>query len=153
LAKKREIPLKSYQIHNSNENYQSKKNKVYVSIHESHNKQSTIKEEEQNVIIKQWLTERLKDKLQRANILSLHHHKPIHLYRKSIEESDNAAEEEIIYLTGNHIVHMIYAYGGFIPSTFKTIEVFTLDKFIKWIIQEKNKDLLFQCIEELEQQK
>ena len=48
---------------------------------------------------------------------------------------------------------MIYAYGGFIPSTFKTIEVFTLDKFIKWIIQEKNKDVLLECIEELEQQK
>ena len=70
-----------------------------------------------------------------------------------MEESDNAVEEEIIYLTGNHTVHMIYAYGGFIPSTFKTIEVSRLIKFIKWIIQGKNKDLLLECIEGLEQQK
>jgi hypothetical protein len=153
LAKKREISLKSYHIHSAKENYQSKKNKSSISIQSNIIKQSTIQEEEHNTIIKQWLAERLKDKLQRATILSLHHHKPILLFRKSIEEIDNAVEEEIIYLTGSHTVHMIYAYGGFIPSTFKTIEVFTLDKFIKWIIQGKNKDLLLECIEGLEQQK
>lgn len=152
MAKKREISLKSYHIHSAKENYQSKKNKSSISIQSNIIKQST-QEEEQNMIIKQWLTERLKDKLQRATILSLHHHKPILLFRKSIEESDNAVEEEIIYLTGSHTVHMICAHGGFIPSTFKTIEVFTLDKFIKWIIQEKNKDVLLECIEGLEQQK
>ncbi len=153
LTKKREISLKSYHIHSAKENYQPKKNKSIISIHPNSTKQSAVQEEEQNIIIKQWLTERLKDKLQRASILSLHNHKPILLFRKSIEEIDNAAEEEIIYLAGHHIVHMIYAYGGFIPSTFKTIEVFTLDKFIKLIIQGKNKDLLLQCIEGLEQQK
>ena len=80
--------------------------------------------------------------------MSLHIHKPIMLFRKSIEETENAVEEEIGYISGNHIVCMTYVYGGFIPSSFKFIEVFTRDKFAKWILQETKKDLLLQCIEE-----
>jgi hypothetical protein len=152
LNKKRETTLKSY-IHNTKENYHPKRNKSDTNLHANSIQQSITHEEEQNNIIKQWLSDRLKDKLQRASILSLHSHKPILLFRKSIEETDSAQEEEISYLSGNYIVHMICAYGGFIPSTFHTIEVFTLDKFTKWIVQGRKKDLLLQCIEELEQQK
>ena len=98
------------------------------------------------------MAERLRDKLQRASILSFHNHKPILLYRKSIEETENVTEkEEISYLSENQIVHMIYVYGGFIPSSFQVIDVFTLDKFTKWIIATKRKDLLLQCLEELDQ--
>ena len=86
MAKKREISLKSYHIHSAKENYQSKKNKSSISVQANSIKQSTIQEEKQNMIIKQWLTERLKDKLQKATILSLHHHKPIRLFRKSIKK-------------------------------------------------------------------
>ena len=100
--------------------------------------------------VKQWLADRLRNKLQRASILSLQSRKPIILYRKDIEESENAVEEEISYVTGKHIVQIIYSYGGFIPSSFKTIEVFTLDKFAKWIVHEQQKDLLLQCIDNLE---
>jgi len=45
---------------------------------------------------------------------------------------------------------MIYAYGGFVSSTFQKIDVFTSDKFIRWIIKEGKKDLLMQCLESLE---
>ncbi len=100
--------------------------------------------------VKQWLSDRLRNKLQRASILSLQSHKPIILYRKDVEESENAVEEEISYVTGKHVVQFMYSYGGFIPSNFQTIEVFTLDKFAKWIVQEQQKDLLLQCIDNLE---
>ena len=73
------------------------------------------------------------------------------MYRISIEETENAVEEEICYLTGIHIVQIVYAYGGFVPSTFQKIEVLTLDKFIKWILQERKKDLLLQCLDGLDQ--
>ncbi len=110
---------------------------------------SQIKEKGDKAV-KQWLADRLRNKLQRASILSLQTRKPIILYRKYIEESENAAEEEISYVTGKHIVQLIFSYGGFIPSNFHTLEVFTLDKFAKWIVHEQQKDLLLQCIDNLE---
>jgi len=152
LNKKREATLKSY-IHNNRENYQSKKNKSNASLSINNTLQPITIEDEKNNIVKQWLSDRLKDKLQRASITSLHSHKSILLFRKNIEETDVAIEEEISYLIGNHIIHLVYAYGGFVPTSFHTIEIFTLDKFTKWILQDKKKDLLLQCIEELDLQK
>jgi hypothetical protein len=105
---------------------------------------------EENHAVKQWLTERLKDKLHVVSRSSMYSHKPLLLYRRIIEESQNAVEEEIAYISRNNIVRIEYAYGGFIPTTFKIIEVFTLEKFTKWITQKNKKDLLLQCIEELE---
>ena len=95
-------------------------------------------------------------KIQRQTSKDFKIYRPIHinqylLYRKNIEESESAVEEEISYISGSHIVQVIYVYGGFIPSTFKNIEIFTLDKFTKWILQERKRELLLQCIEELEQ--
>jgi hypothetical protein len=151
LTKKRQVSLKPSRVHRSRENINSAKNKSNISAHENPIQLSAIREEENDGAVKQWLAERLRDKLQRASILSFHNHKPILLYRKSIEENENATEEEISYVSGNQIVHMIYVYGGFIPSSFQVIDVFTLDKFTKWIVQNKRKDLLLQCLEELDQ--
>ncbi len=152
MNKKREATLKSF-IHNNRENSQPKKNKSDASLSINNTLKSITIEDEKNNLVKQWLSDRLKDKLQRASITSLHSHKPILLFRKNIEETDVAIEEEISYLIGNHIIHLVYAYGGFVPTSFHTIEIFTLDKFTKWILQDKKKDLLLQCIEELDQQK
>jgi hypothetical protein len=147
LTKERDAVLRSYHIQDIKENFIPKRSKTSINIHENSAPQS---KEKDDYAVKQWLAERLKDKLQRASRLSVHTHKPILLYRNSIEESENAVEEEISYISGSHVVQIIYAYGGFVPSTFQTIEVFTLDKFTKWITQKRRKDLLLQCIEELE---
>ena len=152
MTKKRGNSLDTYTEHITDNSNNSKKTKTVIPINE--NIKSVPKPEEvvdENSIVKQWLGERFKDKLQRASRLSSHTHKPILLYRKSIEESESAIEEEICYISGSHIVQVIYTYGGFIPSNFKNIEVFTIDKFTKWILQGKKKELLLQCIEELEQ--
>ena len=53
-------------------------------------------------------------------------------------------------ISGKHIVIMIYSYGGFVPSTFQKIEVYTSDKFTNWIVKNGKKDLLLQCLESLE---
>ena len=111
---------------------------------------SHVAEEKQdNAIIEDWLAERLTDKLRKASIVVQQTHRPHLLYRNTIEESQDVLQEEVGIISGKHIVIMIYAYGGFVPSTFQKIEVYTSDKFIKSIIKKGKKDLLLQCLETL----
>jgi hypothetical protein len=147
LTKKKDAPFNPSRAQNNKGNYRPQRNKTVINMPLT----PPIVKEKKEGTVKQWLAERLKDKLQKSSILSIQTHKPIILYRISIEETENAVEEEICYLTGIHIVQIIYAYGGFVPSTFQKIEVFTLEKFAKWILQERKKDLLLQCIDGLDQ--
>jgi hypothetical protein len=110
-----------------------------------------VQEEGQdNVIIEDWLAERLADKLRKASMVVQQTHIPHLLYRNTIEESKDALQEEVGMISGKHIVIMIYSYGGFVPSTFQKIEVYTSDKFTNWIVKNGKKDLLLQCLESLE---
>jgi hypothetical protein len=110
-----------------------------------------VQEEGQdNVIIEDWLAERLADKLRKASMVVQQTHIPHLLYRNTIEESNDALQEEVGMISGKHIVIMIYSYGGFVPSTFQKIEVYTSDKFTNWIVKNGKKDLLLQCLESLE---
>ena len=106
-------------------------------------------EKQDNAIIEDWLAERLTDKLRKASIVVQQTHRPHLLYRNTIEESQDVLQEEVGIISGKHIVIMIYAYGGFVPSTFQKIEVYTSDKFIRSIIKKGKKDLLLQCLESL----
>lgn len=106
-------------------------------------------EKQDNTIIGDWLAERLTDKLRKASIVVQQTHRSHLLYRNTIEESQDVLQEEVGIISGKHIVVMIYAYGGFVPSTFQKIEVYTSDKFIKWIIKKGKTDLLLQCLESL----
>jgi hypothetical protein len=63
------------------------------------------------------------------------------LYRTAIEENEDVVEEETGVLSEKYIVTMIHVYGGFIPS-FRKIDVYTLDKFTRRIIQ-KGKRIFF----------
>src|SRR5438132_7411013 len=106
-------------------------------------------EKQDNALIEDWLAERLKDKLRKASIVAQQTYRPHLLYRNTIEESQDVLQEEVGIISGKHIVIMIYAYGGFVPSTFQKIEVYTSDKFIRSIIKKGKKDLLLQCLESL----
>ncbi len=106
-------------------------------------------EKQDNAIIEDWLAERLTDKLRKASIVVQQTHRPHLLYRNTIEESQDVLQEEVGIISGKHIVIMIYAYGGFVPSTFQKIEVYTSDKFIKSIIKKGKTALLLQCLESL----
>ena len=106
-------------------------------------------EKQDNAILEDWLAERLTDKLRKASIVVQQTHRPHLLYRNTIEESQDVLQEEVGIISGKHIVIMIYAYGGFVPSTFQKIEVYTSDKFIKSIIKKGKTALLLQCLESL----
>ena len=121
------------------------KNRFYSLI------SSHVQEEGQdNVIIEDWLAERLADKLRKASMVVQQTHIPHLLYRNTIEESKDALQEEVGMISGKQIVIMIYSYGGFVPSTFQKIEVYTSDKFTNWIVKNGKKNLLLQCLESLE---
>ena len=85
----------------------------------------------------------------KAPTVSQQTHIPYLLYRNTIEENEDALQEEVGIISGKHVVIMIYAYGGFVSSTFQKIDVYTSDKFIKSIIKKGKKDLLLQCLETL----
>lgn len=154
MTRKREVSLKDPDANNTKEKYYKDKSRDNSDNHISNTKDNLVIKEDlgrkADIIVKKWLAEIIKDKLQRKSFLSSHIHKPICLYRDSIEENDAAVEEDIIFVTGKHIVHMVYAYGGFVPSSFHTIDIFTIDTFTKWILQENKKDLLLQYLEALD---
>jgi len=106
-------------------------------------------EKQDNAIIEDWLAERLTDKLRKASMVVQKTRIPHLLYRNTIEESQDALQEEVGIISGKHIVVMMYAYGGFVSSTFQKIDVYTSDKFIKWIIKKGKRELLLQCLERL----
>lgn len=97
----------------------------------------------------EWLIYRLGSKLKEANVIIQHSHIPLLLYRDIIEESNCAAEEEVCLLAENHVIILLYAYGGFIPSEFQRIRIHTIDKFTKSILKKDRKDLVLQCLENL----
>jgi hypothetical protein len=97
----------------------------------------------------EWLSFKLRSKLREANMIIQHSHKPILLYRDTIEESNCASEEEVFLLAENHVIILLYAYGGFIPSEFQRVRIHTIDKFTKSILKKDRKDLLLQCLENL----
>jgi hypothetical protein len=129
-----------------NNHHKNVDKKIFYSLISPH-----VQEEGQdNVIIEDWLAERLADKLRKASMVVQQTHIPHLLYRNTIEESNDALQEEVGMISGKHIVIMIYSYGGFVPSTFQKIEVYTSDKFTNWIVKNGKKDLLMQCLESLE---
>lgn len=129
---------------------QQRKNrrKRYTLI--SHGEKKHFNNNNTNVVIENWLLERLADKLRKASIVVSRKHKPHLLYRNTIEESEDALREEVGLLTGKYILIIMYAYGGFVPSNFQKVEVYTLDKFTRWIVHQQRKELLLQCLDNLE---
>jgi hypothetical protein len=71
------------------------------------------------------------------------------LYRNIIDESEDALQEQVGLIVGKQIVTVMYTYGGFVPSTFQKIAVYTLDKFTKWIVKKEKRDLLLQCLQNI----
>jgi hypothetical protein len=108
---------------------------------------SEKKHDNNNIVIEDWLLERLADKLRKASIIVHRRHMPHLLYRNTIEENEDALQEEVGLVTEKYILIITYAYGGFIPSNFQKVEVYTLDKFTRWIVQKQRRELLLQCLE------
>lgn len=127
-------------------------NKQYKNVNKKRSSLilSDVEERQDTAIIEDWLAERLSDKLVKESTVVQQTHIPHLLYRNTIEESKDALQEEVGIISGKHVVVMIYAYGGYVSSTFQKIDVYTSDKFIRWIIKKRKKDLLLQCLESLQ---
>lgn len=96
-----------------------------------------------------WLIKRFSDKLVKCSLLSQSKNCPIVVYQHVLEEQNDAAEEEIATISGTFVIVQIFAYGGLIPPTFKSQQVFTLDDFALWILR-RSENLLLECIDKLE---
>ena len=78
-------------------------------------------EKQEDGIVERWLAERFEYKLRNASLITKQTHRPIVLYRNTIEESESALQEQIGLIAGKQIVILVYAYGGFVPSIFQKI--------------------------------
>jgi len=126
-------------------------NKQHMHLHKRVSSSSSLRGEKQDDdTVEKWLAERFEDKLRKTSLFIKQTHRPILLYRNTIEESEDALHEQIGLVIGKYIVIIMYAYGGFVPSTFQEVEVHTLDKFTKWIVKKGKRDLLLQCLENID---
>jgi hypothetical protein len=112
------------------------------------NKQVTI--DERQVTLDDWVIERFTEKLKKASIIASRLAKPLILYRKTLEESECATEEEIATLVSErYVLVQVYTQGGFIPLSFQQQYVFSVDEFPKWIMR-RSRELVLQCLETMD---
>ena len=102
------------------------------------------------VTLDEWLVERLRDKLAKTSQLAGKLSHPILLYRKTMEESEQSAEEEIATICKDFIIVQVIVYGGFIPPSFQQQYIFTPDKFASWVMH-RSRELVMQCLENIEE--
>lgn len=112
------------------------------------NKQVTI--DERQVTLDDWVIERFREKLKKASIIATRLAKPLILYRKTLEESECATEEEIATLVSErYVLVQVYTQGGFIPLSFQQQYVFSVDEFPKWMMK-RSRELVLQCLETMD---
>jgi len=107
----------------------------------------SINIESKESIINEWLIEHFKNKLKKAATVAGTLNRPLVLYYGIIEESEGSAKEEIVLHNQKYITVQIFTRGGFLPTNFHEQYVFTIDKFISWIVKErKNREMILQCL-------
>jgi hypothetical protein len=112
------------------------------------NKQVTI--DEKQVTLDDWVIERFREKLKKTSIIANRLGKPIVLYRKTLEESECAGEEEVATLVNErYALVQVYTHGGFIPLSFQQQHVFSLYEFPTWMMK-RSRELVLQCIESMD---
>lgn len=105
-----------------------------------------IKESKESVV-NEWLIEHFKDKLKKAATVAATLDRPLVLYYGIIEESGDSAKEEIVLHNQKYITVQIFTRGGYLPTSFHEQYVFTIDKFISWIVKErKDREMILQCL-------
>ena len=98
-------------------------------------------------IINEWLIEHFKNRLKKAATVASTLNRPLVLYYGIIEESEGSAKEEIVLHNQKYITVQIFTRGGFLPTSFHEQHVFTIDKFISWMVKErKNREMILQCL-------
>ena len=113
-----------------------------------------VDEKSKDSIVDEWLVEHLKNKLKKAAAIVGRLDKPLALHSNILEESEgDAAKEEIVLHNQKYITVQIFTRGGFVPTIFEEQHIFTIEKFISWIIQERkngSRKMILQCLENLQ---
>ena len=121
-----------------NDNEDGKKPTNLISINGNDSKES---------IVDEWLIEQFKNKLKKVATIVGNLNKPLALYCGIMEESEDSAKEEIVLHNQKYITVQVFTRGGYLPTSFHEQYVFTIDKFISWIIKErKNREMILQCL-------
>ena len=111
------------------------------------------KKETEKAIVDKWLIEHFRNKLKMAITLVAKLNRPLTLYSKILEESEDSAKEIIMLHTQRYITVQIFVRGGFIPTTLQEQQIFTIDKFISWVIEKRrDREIILQCLEALEKE-
>jgi hypothetical protein len=105
----------------------------------------------EQVTLDSWVMNRLWDRLRKASIIAGKSGRPVVLYRHTIEEMDQCAEEEIATINEQYVVVQVITHGGFIPPDFQQQCVFTFEQFPGWIMKRSN-ELLSICLQRLDQE-
>jgi hypothetical protein len=114
------------------------------------NKQLAV--DEKQVTLDEWVLERFRDKLKKSALVTKRSGKPLVLYRRTIEESECAGEEEIgTLISEKYALVQVYTHGGFIPLSFQQQFVLSLDEFPKWVTR-RSRELVIQCLEAMEEE-
>jgi hypothetical protein len=104
-------------------------------------------------IVDEWLVDNIRDKLKKAATIVSRLNKPLTLYGNILEESEDSAKEEIVLHNQKYITVQTFTRGGFLPTSFQEQHIFTIDKFILWVIKErKDREIILQCLEALEKE-
>jgi hypothetical protein len=116
------------------------------------NEQLTLNEkiDEKRAAVDNWLIKQITDKIEKTSIISSRISKPFVLFRNILEESGTSAQEEVAVMNGKYIIIQVFTYGNYLPSSFQKVQVFTLEKFPKWIIK-RNRELLLQSLDSLDE--
>ncbi len=114
---------------------------------EQQNLVSVERDESKDNIVDDWLIEHFKNKLKKAAAIISGLNRPLPLYCGIIEEDEDSAKEEIVLHNQKYISVQIFTRGGYLPTTFHEQHVFTIDKFISWIVKEKkDREMILQCL-------
>lgn len=106
----------------------------------------------EQVTLDSWVLDKLRERLRRASILAARTGRPVVLYRHTIDEMDQSAEEEVATVNEQqYVVVQVMAHGGFIPPSIQQQHVFTFEQFPAWILKRSN-ELLAMCLESLDQE-
>jgi hypothetical protein len=102
-------------------------------------------------IVDDWLIEHLKNRLKKVATIVGSRNRPLVLYSGILDENEESATEEIVLHNQKYITIQIFTRGGFIPTSFHEQHVFTIDKFISWIVSErKDREMMLQCLAALD---
>ena len=111
----------------------------------------TLQLTNEQVTLDSWVRGRLRERLRKASIMSSRSGRPVVLYRHTIEEVDQSAEEEIATVNEQYVVVQVITHGGFLPPNFQQQFVFTFEQFPEWIMKRSN-ELLSLCLDSLDQE-